>query len=483
MKRGILLLIALVVVALWCFPAMGQATGQEDRLKALEDKIQALQNELEEVKKEAVQAKEAAEVTKETFQGKKVTPAYSFWKNDFFLSTEDEEFWMKIRGNLHFDTKFYGGNSANPTAFDIRRVRMDFQGMWYDYIYFRIQAEFADSPYIRNAWVDYKFRDWLHLRGGQMKPPFSTSWWTTDNNVNFMERGGGKPIYSGFDRGWWIWGDVLDNTLAWNISTWTGTGTEKDDPKGDINDYKDWVARLFYSPFKNQDDSVVQGLHLCVEGSLGKQTGRTKAFEGQGKGYSAAIRDDKYWTWVDGLTDETIDSRDRWGAELHYILGPLSMSSEYLVCKYSDIEYVADGGKVSADGNIVSWSTWVAYFLTGEQKRVSNFGWKYPSPKNDFDPVHFDGTGAWEVLARYTSTKTSKALFQRGILDGADRVDEYTLGLSWTWNPLIRWQFNYVHLSGRGILTGWVDKNNSNDPGTKRVDHEDMFGIRMIFKF
>jgi hypothetical protein len=44
---------------------------------------------------------------------------------------------------------------------------------------------------------------------------------------------------------------------------------------------------------------------------------------------------------------------------------------------------------------------------------------------------------------------------------------------------MLRWQFNYVHLDGDGILTG--DKNN--EAGTERVDHEDMFGLRMIFKF
>jgi len=92
-----------------------------------------------------------------------------------------------------------------------------------------------------------------------------------------------------------------------------------------------------------------------------------------------------------------------------------------------------------------------------------------------------------EFLFRYTQTDTSNSLFesvdyigkQYRILEGADDVGEYTVGVNWTWNPLVRWQFNYVHLRGEGILSG--DASTQKGPG--RVDHENMLGVRMIFKF
>jgi hypothetical protein len=122
-------------------------------------------------------------------------------------------------------------------------------------------------------------------------------------------------MYPYFDRGWWIGGDVLEKTLTWNLSAFTGTGMEDDNKYGDIDDHKDYVARLFYSPFKNQKDSFLEGLHLCVQGSLGKQSVPTKRFEQ--KGYSAAIRDDKFWTWqTESPGRGQIDSRNRWGAEV-----------------------------------------------------------------------------------------------------------------------------------------------------------------------
>lgn len=431
----------------------------------------------------------SADRSQELIAKKGGIPVVVYWKDDFILSTLNEEFVMQIRGNLHFDTKFYGSNSANPSPqFDIRRARMDFRGSLYSYLTFRVQAELADSPYIRNAWADIKFREWFHLLGGQAKPPFSTSWWTLDNQVNFMERGAGTPVYPYFDRGWWIWGDLFNKAFTWNLSGWTGAGMEDDYPKGDIDDQKDWIGRLFFSPFLNTEHSLIKGLNLCLEGSIGHQTIPTTRFEE--KGYSAAIRDDKFWTWETEKTGTgEIGSRDRWGFELHYLLGPFSLSSEYLVTQYQDIRVFATDGTPVLDqcGKVQSWSSWVSYFITGEGKQVSNFGWKQPKPKVNFDPVHFKGPGAWEVLFRYTYTNTDKNLFEPvsyadetyQILAGADEVDEFTFGVNWTWNPMFRWQFNYVRLDGDGILSG----DNGNQEGTKRVDHEDMFGLRMIFKF
>ncbi|MDY6861550.1 MAG: hypothetical protein SV062_01005 [Thermodesulfobacteriota bacterium] len=53
----------------------------------------------------------------------------------------------------------------------------------------------------------------------------------------------------------------------------------------------------------------------------------------------------------------------------------------------------------------------MSYFLTGEKKELSNSGWKQPNQKEDFDPVHLKGKGAWEILFRYSLTKTRDSLF------------------------------------------------------------------------
>jgi phosphate-selective porin len=325
-----------------------------------------------------------------------------------------------------------------------------------------------------------------------MKPPFSTSWWTMDNNVNFLERGSSTPVYPYFDRGFWVWGDVLNNTLTWNLSAWTGAGMELDYPKGDIDDHKDIIARLFYTPFKNDKGNLLQGLNLSLEGSYGRQSIPTSRFETSGM--KTAIRDDNMYKWQ---TEQTfskgeIGQRDRWGAEVQYIYGPLSFSSEFLQVMYKNIDVfdkTTNKEVISKDGQITSWSTWVGYFLTGESMTVSNFGWRQPNPRVNFNPFLLKGIGAWEVLARYTHTDVSDDLFDTTtfggnkyrILSGAPWTDEYTAGVNWTWNPMVRWQLNYTHITagGSGLYSG--DKNNL--AGQGQSENEDMVGMRMIFKF
>jgi len=420
--------------------------------------------------------------------GEESIPLDVRWKNDLVLSSGDGDISIRIRGNLHFDSRFFRGDGSNTSQFDIRRARIDFQGRLYRCITFRLQAELADSPYLRNAWADYRFGEGLHLRGGQMKPPFSTSWWTTDGNVNFLERGAGTPVYPFFDRGWWLWGDLFGRSLTWNLAGFTGAGIDVDQPRGDVDDHKDWFAKLFAAPFRERGPAALEGLHLSLQGSRGRQTVPTARFEE--KGYRGAILDDRFWTWETERTGNgEIERRDRWGAELHYLAGPCSVSSEYLVTRYRGISvFAADGTPViQCDGSVRSWSSWAGWFITGERKRVGNFGWRQPSPHRGFDPRVKRGPGAWEVLLRYTRTSTSAGLFEETeyagdsycVLAGAPDVNEYTVGLNWTWNPMVRWQLNVVRLDGEGLRTGSA----SSAEGTRRVDRDEMVALRMIFRF
>ena len=106
----------------------------QQKMEVLQQKIESLEekaNNDDEAMKAVIKEKQERDALLEKNKAK---PVLAFWKNDFFLSTPDEEFWMKIRGNIHFDTKFYRRSSKNPSEFDIRRARLDFQGMFYKYI-------------------------------------------------------------------------------------------------------------------------------------------------------------------------------------------------------------------------------------------------------------------------------------------------------------------------------------------------------------
>jgi phosphate-selective porin len=110
------------------------------------------------------------------------------FRNNFEFRSADGDNSLRLGASFHLDARTYFGDSEAPTSFDIRRARIDLRGRLRGWMTYRIQASLENEPYIRNAWVDLRFSDPLHLRVGQMKVPFSTAWATFDNQVNFVER-------------------------------------------------------------------------------------------------------------------------------------------------------------------------------------------------------------------------------------------------------------------------------------------------------
>ncbi len=417
----------------------------------------------------------------------------AYYNDDFILETADGDFQLRIRGNLHLDGRLYQSEERGaPHSIDIRRARIDLQGRLHKWFTFRLQPEFAGQPHIRNAWVDAEVKPWLHVRAGQMKVPFSSSWVTLDNNVNFVEHATSTPIYPFFDRGVLVWGEIWDSALVYNLGAFTGVGMDIDNPAGDQDDPKDLAGRLFLQPFKNLEWKAAQGIFLVGQGTWGVMSTPTSRFETGGLG--SANYETALWRWrteqvigTDGrMTDQvraTVDSKWRWGAELHYVFRQFSLSIEYLELKYEGIRLrhnlyagssqVAQEHLFEADGWVRSGSAWVSIYLTGESKILTDAGWKTPKPHKNLGD---GGYGAFEVLLRYSLTDTDTRLFRKqkvagfstdngalpedfkgptpgagnsvsvSVLDGANRVHEATLGLCWTLNPMVRIQVDDVFL-------------------------------------
>jgi phosphate-selective porin len=459
--------------------------------------------------------------------------------DDFLLETDDGAFQLKIRGNIHLDLRAYqAAERGAPSSFDIRRGRIDLQGRLHRWFTFRLQPEFAGGPYLRNAWVDASPRPWLHVRAGQMKVPFSTSWVTLDNNVNFVERGTSTPVYPFFDRGVLLWGELLGGTAIYNVGLFTGAGIDSDVGAGDIDDSKDVAGRLFLQPLRAVRVAALRGLFLVGQATWGGMSVPTSRFETGG--LRAADYESAIWRWrteqlvgtTGRFTDQvtaTVDSRLRWGAELHYLVGPFALSAEYLEVRYDGIVLYHDLVEGSsrrvrerlfeAHGTVRSLSAWASIYLTGEAKRLTNAGWKTAKPRTALGE---GGAGAVEVLARYSATWTDRRLFQAravsgfeptdarvpsgaptpgagasanvAVLDGAHELHEWTLGVSWTLNPMVKLQLNDVFLwapdgdrDGDGendnlLLSG--AKSGQSDPELKkaRTSWENAVMFRLIFK-
>jgi len=473
--------------------------------------------------------------------GRAQIPLRAYYQDDFILETEDGSFQLRIRGNLHVDTRLYQAENLGAVQnFDIRRARIDLMGRIHRRFTFRIQPELSGSPYIRNAWADWELTPALHLKWGQMKVPFSSSWLTLDNNVNFVERGTASPVHPFFDRGFTLWGETLKGVLAYDAGVYTGVGAEVDVPSGDVDSGKEWAARIFLRPFLNAEASKLRGLVLVAGGTWAGMTTPTSRIETAG--LPAADAGSVLWRWrteqvlgTDGrATDRVageIDTRRRLGAELHYLRGPFVLSSELLEVRYENVALYHDfyvGSTRTAhvpvharSGRVRSWSTWASYYLTGEGKRLEDAGWRTARPGTTWGE---NGPGAWEILGRYSRTWSDRNLFDAvrvegfapgapdlppgytgatpgagnsvtaPVLDGAHEVSEVTLGLNWTVNPMVRIQLNDVFLwappsdrTGDGqndnlIVSGALTAQSNPDLKYRRTKWENAVMLRFIFK-
>jgi phosphate-selective porin len=456
------------------------------------------------------------------------------YRDGFEIRSPNGATQLRIGASLQLDWRTFLDDSEAPNSFDIRRARIDFRGRLREWITYRIQISLENEPYVRNAWFDLGWSEAFHLRAGQMKVPFSTSWMTFDNQVNFVERATAAPVYPFFDRGLMAWGQVFDNTLTYQLGAYNGSGIDLDTPRGDIDDHKDVALRLFAQPFRGSDSKALRGLYLVGEGTYGPQSVATKRFESGG--LTTAGFESRIWRWrleqvigtdgrsIDSITAD-IDSRSRWGVEAHWLNGPLTASFEYLVLSYDGItithEYFQGSNRLLSDpqlegsGDVRSASLWVSWFLTGEHKYVDAFGWRQPAPDSELKPGS-GGTGAWELLARLSTTTTDRNLFETvtvpgytaeqlaalggvavgegesvkaAVFDGAAEAVEATLGVNWTLNPNLRLQFNLIHLwvpdpeTNGGLLSASNSDLGDITARNRKVDSQTSAILRAIFRF
>lgn len=469
------------------------------------------------------------------------TPLRGYYDDGFILETEDGAFRLGIRGSFQLDTRRYRSeNTGAVQDVDVRRARIDLAGRVYERVTFRLQSELSGSPYVRNAWADWRFGEALHLRWGQMKVPFSASWLTQGNQVSFVERGTATPVHPFFDRGFLVWGELLGRMLAYNAGVFTGAGPDVEVPSGDVDGGKEWAGRLFVRPFLHAEGSLLEGLAVGVGGTWAAMSVPTLRYET--RGHRAADFASAVWRWrteqvlgTDGrVTDRVaaeIASRRRLGAELHYVRGPLALSTELLEVRYRGVAIhhdfyvgstrVAHVPLVERSGSVRSWSTWASYHLTGESKRVTDGGWRTARPERR---VGEGGPGAVEILARYSRTESDPTLFDAvtvagltsgaaelpagytgatpgagnsvtaAVLDGAHAVNEVTVGVNWTVNPMVRVQLNNVFLwaptadrDGDGandnlLVPGGFTAQSDPELRYRRTEWENAVMLRLIFK-
>ncbi len=425
-------------VIVYCFSFLGFVTsaGAVDEKTVVEEILQILRE------KGAISADkyEKLRVMVEEEKAKDAKKSQITFKKGFTIKTADKAFKLKIGGRLHNDLRVFQSGHPKNSEFIVRRARIYASGTLYKYYDFKVESEFGmNKSALNDGYLNVKYFPHLQFKIGQYKVPFSLEELTSDNYIDFVERP--LPVDNlvpSRDRGIMMHGGLAEGVVHYGIGIFNGTRKNT----SDSDNHKDVAARLVLSPFNKSENFLLKGLHLGCSVTSGKEDmdmqGDKNRWWSKGKFQTAG--DTKFFEFNDAVVHD--GRRDRYGVELAWMLGPLSLKGEWMRMDLNDLECGSQKSDFHIDGGYFSLS----YFLTGEHQPFKKGVYKGITPLHNFDPRQGKGFGAIQLVARYELLDIDDHLLERGYADAAqftDQAEGFTLGVNWWLNEMVRIMINY----------------------------------------
>jgi len=278
---------------------------------------------------------------------------------------------FKLSGWTQFQ---YAGWDKGVDNFSVRRSRLTLAGDILKNMHYKLQLEFAKTPLILDAMIEYEFSRAFQLRVGQFLVPFSMENLTGTADVDMINRSqpeeklvpGRDNSSQGRDVGVAVFGNA--SIVEYTAAIVNGAGFNK----ADTNSHKDLVGRLVLRPVK----------YLSVGGSLykGKQSATAEAplVTRDKAGLEMAlvldrisIKSEYYYAKDDKLT------RNGWYAQGGYFILPKKIQA---LIKYD----VVDMNRTLSGDRIGRYTAGVNWFISGRTKLQLNYElYKLESGKTD----------------------------------------------------------------------------------------------------
>jgi len=407
----------------------------EERIDTLDQQLKILARQLE-IEKEAATAAQAT------------APVAVAGANGFELRSADSAFRLRIRGYLHADSRYYGGDDDNRgiDTFLLRRARPIVEATFFKIFDFRIMTDFGGgTAVVQDAYLDARFAKVFNLRAGKQKPPLGQERLLSATDILFIERALPTALVPNRDVGVQVYGDPA-SWLTYQVGVFNGV---IDGGSGDVDtaDSKDVVGRLLFSPFKGGTHDRLQSLSIGIGGSAGKETGTVAAPA------LAQLRSGGQLVWFRYRTDGTVPnttvadgSRTRFTTHGQYYVGQLGLQAEYVVSR-QEVRRATTADEIEQQ----SWQVTGSWVLTGEAATGRAI-----APRKPFAP----GKGAWgafEIVARANALTVDDAAFPvfANLDASARQATAAGAGLNWYLNRNVKIAADYeLTRFDRGALAG-----------------------------
>jgi phosphate-selective porin OprO and OprP len=459
--------LARLLVAATVFVSLSPSAAQETPFaadRALESRVRELEEAVRRLG-EPKAAPVAADSTK--------SPVLAGWDNGFILRSPDDQFKLRITGQLQSDYRGYldGGDSADLPTFLVRRARLGIEATVLQYYEFRLLPDFGrGESRIQDAYLNIHYWDEGQFEAGKFKQPFSLEQLIQDRFVPTIERSMIDQLVPSRDVGLMIHGQKLfGDRLDYGISVYDGLR----DSDLDTDRNREAAARGVIRPFRNVGlPDWIAAFQLGASVSIGQDEGVL----GQ-----AIYRTPANVPWFQFASNVRPDGRRvRFSPEVAYIYGPLSLSAQ-TYDETRSLRAPAIGKVPAADVDLSARGYYLmaTCLLTGEERTSLS---QAIDPLSPFDPVNgLHGFGALELVGRVSRLDfdaPTPAEFLR-LVDPARTAawaTEVTTGFNWYLNRFVRVQFNWEYAQfGNRVRLG-------TGPGG-RIDHQNSYLTRVQLVF
>jgi len=396
---------------------------------------------------------------------------------------KSEKFTVVPIGRIQADAiAFAHQNSASEAAygdlqnyFEFRRLYLGVSGKGYEVLEYKLEVNFEPEALIHDrqnqvlAATDFvQLRDvylglnevpiFQRVRFGAFKEPFCLEELTSSRFITFMERSLPGNLFAPKRKVGTAF-MACPESEHWTLSSGVFFENVSLDTKELAEDRQgvEWALRATWNPIYLDDGRRVLHLgtgYVFTDDADNRLRYRTRP----------EVHESEYLLDTGVML---VDSLHRANLEAALVRGRFSIQSELFAVTTNSIANHPDFSFYGA----YAMATW---FLTGEhrpyERDTATFGRVVPNRNfrwiRTADPSR-RGWGAWELGVRWSWVDLDEPALTSPL---AGQLHDLTLGLTWYWNPEVKWTFQWIHAFG--------------DPRNQpNMTHTDIVGLSARFDF
>jgi phosphate-selective porin OprO and OprP len=338
----------------------------------------------------------------------------------FTFASGTGETYIRLHGLVQGDGRFFEGGSsiANNDTFVLRRARLIFEGAFDKSFSFLILPEFggggtgtSNAPVLYDANVGIALTPEVKLVAGKFKSPVGLELLQNDAALLFNERSLATNLVASRDVGFLLSG-AHGGLVSYAAGIVDGSADAGYTNNTDTDNNKDFVGRVFLTPWAASKDSPLAGLGFGIGASAGQQnkTGQlTSGYKTDGQ--------QTFFTYRSTVQPYGTDWR--LSPQANFYQGSFSAQAEYVA---STVTVLSGASKKELTNK--GWQLAAGYVLTGE--KVSYNGY---TPQHVFNPSE-GSWGAWEIGVRVADLKIDSAAFPTFADPAASASEATSYGVS-----------------------------------------------------